>query len=126
MIRPQYHFRLVDGHTHIWDVAALLNASKGLPVRDVPLSSIAEIDEPYWYELGDTKPTCRSVMDHARLAEAADLAWPVLLCADGRVMDGMHRIMKAVGEGRTHITARQLTETPPPDYVDVPAGELPY
>lgn len=126
MIRPQYHFRRVDGHIHIWNVAALLDMSKDSPVLDVLLGDIAEIDEPYWYELGDAAPTCRSVIDHARLVEAADLSYPVLLCADGRVMDGMHRIMKAVNEGRSHIAARKLDQTPPPDYVDVPADKLPY
>lgn len=126
MIRPQYHFRRVDGRIHIWNVAVLLDVSKDSPVLDVPLGDIVEIDEPYWYELGDAAPTCRSVLDHARLIEAADLSWPVLLCADGRVMDGMHRIMKAVSEGRAHIAARRLIETPPPDYVDVPADQLPY
>lgn len=126
MIRPQYHFRRVDGHSHIWNVAVLLDASKDLPVHDVRLSDIAEIDEPYWYDLGDAKPTCRSVLDHARLIETADLAWPVLLCADGKVMDGMHRVMKALAERRTHIAARRLEETPPPDFIDVAADELSY
>lgn len=126
MIRPQYHFRRVGEHIHIWNVAVLLEASKDLPVQPVLLSDIAEIDEPYWYDLGDAAPTCRSVLDHARLIEAADLAWPILLCAEGRVMDGMHRIMKAVGEGRTHIAACKLEQTPPPDFIDVPADDLPY
>lgn len=125
MIRPQYHFRRVDEHIHIWNVAVLLDASRDLPVLSVPLCDIAEIDEPYWYDLGGTKPTCRSVTDHARLIEAADLAWPILLCADGRVMDGMHRIMKAVSEGRTHVAARRLEKTPPPDFVDMSVEDLP-
>lgn len=125
-IRPQYHFRRVGAHVHIWNVIALLKAAQHLPVLQVPLSDISEIDEPYWYELGDNQPTCRSVMEHARQIEAADLKWPILLCADGRVMDGMHRVLKAVMLGHSHIAARQLTTTPPPDHVDVSANDLPY
>ena len=126
MLRPQYHFRRVGGHVHIWNVAELLAMARDLPVEQVPLSQIKEIDEPYWFDLSDVVPTCRAVMDHARLSEAADLSWPVLLCAEGRVMDGMHRIMKAFVIGRPHILARRLIVTPEPDHVDVAASELPY
>ncbi len=126
MLRRQYHFRRVGDHVHIWNVVKLLALSQDLPVEQVPLSKIREIDEPYWFDLGDAVPTCRAVMDHARLSEAADLSWPVLLCAEGRVMDGMHRIMKAFAMGRSHISARRLRATPEPDHVDVAASELRY
>lgn len=126
MLRPQYHFRRVGEHVYVWNVAKLLATSQDHPALQVSLSQIKEVDEPYWFDLGGAVPTCRAVMDHARLAENADLSWPVLLCADGRVMDGMHRIMKAVALGHTHISARRLLVTPKPDYVDVAASDLPY
>jgi len=37
-------------------------------------------------------PTARAVADHARLLAEADLRFPILLCANGRVMDGRHRV----------------------------------
>jgi hypothetical protein len=41
-------------------------------------------------------------------------------------MDGMHRVSKAYLEGRTTISAVQLTSDPEPDFVGVDGAELPY
>lgn len=125
-LRPQYHFRDVGGRMFVWDVRKLLKAAARLPVIDVALDDIRELDESYWFETTKQPATCRSVGDHMKLVQAADLSFPILICAEGRVMDGMHRVVKAYIEGQQSITARQLPVTPPPDYVDVPADDLPY
>jgi hypothetical protein len=70
--------------------------------------------------------TCRSVAEHARLISAADLAHPVILSSDGRVMDGMHRVLKALTAGESHIRAVRFRTDPEPDFVGVDPGELPY
>ena len=126
MIRPQYHFRRVDGHLYAWDVRKLIAGAEKLPVIRHPLDQIAEIDELYWFESTENKPTCRAVMEHAVLIAAAELTWPIVLCADGRVMDGMHRVLKAVSEGETHILAWRMPVTPPPDFIDIGPDDLPY
>jgi len=126
VIRPQYHFRWVDGHLHSWDVRKLLVSAEDLPVLKIPLSDIKEIDEPYWFGDGGEAPTCRRIMDHAAQVAGTDLAYPILLCADGRIMDGMHRVMKAVGLGHETVKARKLLATPPPDFIDVAAKDLDY
>ena len=126
MIRPQYHFRWIDGHLHSWDVRKLLVSAAHLPIQDIPLTKIKEIDEPYWFGEGGDTPTCRRIMDHAAQVAGTDLAYPILLCADGRIMDGMHRVMKAVGLGHPTIKARQLPQTPPPDFIDIAAEDLDY
>src|SRR5690242_10600557 len=69
---------------------------------------------------------CRAVIEHARLIEATDLRFPVILSSDGRVMDGMHRVCKAVLLTRPTIEAVQFTTDPEPDYVGVHPDELPY
>ncbi len=125
-LRPQYHFRDVGGRMFVWDVRKLLKGATSLPVIDVALDDIRELDESYWFEATKQPATCRSVGDHMKLVQAADLSFPILLCAEGRVMDGMHRVVKAYIAGQQSITARQLPVTPPPDYVDVPADDLPY
>lgn len=126
MIRPQYHFRWIDGRLCSWDVRKLLKLAAPLPIVEVALSEISEIHEPYWFFDESDPPTCARVMAHAKQAEATDLSFPILLCADGRVMDGMHRIMKAYGLAHTHIHARKLIETPAPDFIDRSPGDLPY
>ena len=99
--------------------------TKNLPRVQVPLSSIRELDEPFWFGHGDV-PTCRAVAEHARLIEATDLAHPIILSADGRVMDGMHRVCKALLLVHATITAVRFTTDPDPDYIDVQPDELPY
>ena len=96
------------------------------PRRRVALDSIREIDEVYWFDREEERPTCRKVIEHLRLIEACDLAHPILLAADGRVMDGMHRVAKALLEGRSEIEAVQFDVDPTPDYVGRKASELPY
>jgi len=126
MIRPQYHFRWVEGDVHIWDVRKLLELAKHLEVIQVPLSQIKEIDEPYWFDHGGPKPTCRNVLAHVEQALKTDLNYPILLCAEGRVMDGMHRVIKALHIGEATIKARQLVKTPPPDHLNKDPKDLSY
>jgi hypothetical protein len=61
-----------------------------------------------------------------QLIEQSDLSFPIILDASGRVMDGMHRVCKAVYEERSAISARQFSQDPAPDYVDCTPDELPY
>lgn len=126
MFRKQYHSRFVNGDRHIWDVHELVRISADLPVLDIPLAEIMELDETWWYEPGGDPPTSRSVADHAKLIQATDLAYPIILCPEGRLMDGMHRVCKAYMQGHQTIKARRLKVLPPPDYVNRDLDELPY
>ena len=126
MIRPQYHGRYTPDGFLVWDVRKLLEIAANLPVEEVDLGSIAELDENWWYQGAQDIPTGRSIGDHYKLMEGVDLEYPILLCAEGRLMDGMHRVLKAYCEGRSTISARRLQQTPPPDYVDVDLADLPY
>lgn len=85
-----------------------------------------EIDENYWYAPEDPPPTCRSILGHAELILRADLRYPVILASDGSVMDGMHRILKALMDGRDVIRAVQFATDPEPDFVGRAPAELPY
>lgn len=61
-----------------------------------------------------------------RLVDEADLSFPILLGADGRLMDGMHRVAKALREGRRTIDTVQFEVDPEPDFVGRRPSELPY
>ena len=89
------------------------------------MDSIAELDTDYWFKDGQ-QPTVRAVAEHFRLMEAADLSYPIILAADGRVMDGMHRIAKALSLGLETVEAVRFEKQPEPDYRDVRREELPY
>ena len=104
----------------------LIELSRALPVAKVPLTAIRELDEAYWSGEPGSRMTCRELVGHARLIAECDLAHPVILSADGRVMDGMHRICRALLEGQETIGAVRFCEDPAPDYVGVAPDELPY
>ncbi len=125
-MRKQYHSRRVGPDTHVWDVHKLIRASKHLEAVEIPVEDIAEIDENWWYQQPGSIPTPRSIAQHMMMVERTDLDHPVVLSADGRLMDGMHRVVRALIENRTHIRAVRFTKTPPADYKNVSLDDLPY
>jgi hypothetical protein len=125
-MRAQYHFRNSPGGLRAWNVHRLVELSSALVRERVPLSSIRELDEAYWAGGENQKLTCREVVDHARLMLECDLAFPVILSSDGRVMDGMHRICKALLQGLDHVDAVRFVRDPEPDYIGVHPDDLPY
>ena len=124
-LRMQYHLRDSAGGTLAWDVHRLIAQARELPVQQLPLAQLAELDENHWFAHGEL-PTPRALLQHWQLADAADLRFPIIVSAEGRVMDGMHRILKALRLGHTHIAAQQFAQTPAPDFVGVHPDELPY
>jgi hypothetical protein len=123
-LRKQYHFRPGPHGLRAWDIHRLIERVGPLPTIRIPLSAIRELDEPYWHD--SSAPTCRSIAEHARLIGEADLDFPIILSSDGRVMDGMHRVAKAVMQGLATIPAKQFAEDPEPDYIGIGPDELPY
>jgi hypothetical protein len=124
-LRKQYHFRASARGYRAWDVDRLVKLAENLPVIKVPLTEIAEVDEPYWFD-GKSRVSCREIAEHALLIDRADLSFPIIMSSDRRVMDGMHRVLKALNEGRSMIDALIFVSDPEPDYVDVLPDELPY
>jgi len=87
----------------------------------VPLSAIREVTEGW---LGGEQPS--DMLEHLRLIDEADLSYPIILSANGAVMDGRHRVAKAIREGRQAIEAVQFGEDPSPDFVGLGPEDLPY
>ena len=126
MIRAQYHFRRRPEGLCAWDVRGLIKTSATLPRIWLPLGAIVELDESYWANEKAGFLSCRDVVDHARLMLACDLGFPIILSSDGRVMDGMHRVCRALLEGRSQIEAVQFVHDPAPDFIGVHPDDLPY
>ena len=123
-MRKQYHFRQVGDDTYIWDVHRLLELSQNFQVKDALLSEIKELNEAYWFP--DTHPTTQQIIEHIQLIQDADLKYPIILSADGRIMDGMHRVAKAKLLNYSTIQAVQFGTTPKPDFINVDADTLQY
>ena len=125
-MRKQYYFRPSRQGYYAWDVDRLVTLTENFERQKVKLDSIREIDETIWFGDKDGKSTCRAIVEHMRLIEETDLRYPVILSSDGRVMDGMHRVAKALLEGQETIETVKFSEDPEPDYKDVHPDDLPY
>jgi hypothetical protein len=123
-MRKQYFFRESSGGLLAWDVDRLIELTRELPRRRVPLAQIRELDEPVFG--AEEVPTWRGLLAHVHLMDEADRRYPIILAADGRVMDGMHRVAQAVRVGAREIEAVQFEVDPPPDHLGKGPDELPY
>ena len=124
-MRKQYHFWPGESGLDAWDVDRLVDLSRDLPVTAVDVSAIADVDTVYWFD-EDQTPTVRRVVEHLRLIDEVDVTYPIILGPDGRVMDGMHRIARAMREGRATVPGVRFDELPEPDFRNRRPTDLPY
>ena len=125
-MRKQYHFWPAERGFDAWDVDRLIVLSRNLPVERVPLDSIREIDTKYWFDGSTEIATVRKIVEHVRVINEVDDSYPIILGHDGRVMDGMHRIARALLESRTEIDAVRFPAPLEPDHLSCWPDELPY
>ena len=119
----QKHSRETAQGRLVWYTERLWTLAQGLPVKPVPLDRIQEFDRNCWFG-PDSPPTCRAVAAHARRILDADLAYPIILSADGGLMDGGHRLAKAWLLGNREILAVQFEQDPEPDHILPPGASL--
>jgi len=96
---------------HHWNVARLFQLSKDLKVMDIPLD---HLNVHNIYE----KLTMRDMVMHMKAIQSADLKHPIILDEDGEIMDGRHRVMKAMLTGKETIKAVRFDTNPSPCKVD--------
>ena len=125
-MRKQYHFWPSERGFDAWDVDRLIELSRDLPIERVPVQAISEIDTEYWFDGSAEIATVRKVVEHAKLIAEVDPSFPIILGYDGRVMDGMHRIARALLEGRRELDAVRFSAPITPDYRNCRPEELPY
>lgn len=92
---------------HVWSVARLIELSKNLPVMEIPLDHLN-----IWHKY--EKITIREMVMHINVIMNADLNFPIILDEDGEIMDGRHRIMKALFQKKSTIKAVRFDENPSP------------
>jgi len=95
------------GRNH-WAVPRLIELSRDLEVMEIPLN---HLHIAYTYG-GDTY--LREMVMHMRAVLDADLSYPIILDEDGELMDGRHRIMKALLNGEKTIKAVRFEQNPDP------------
>jgi len=94
------------GRTH-WSVARLITLTKDFDVLEIPINHLNVF---YSYK----NLTLREMVTHMRAVNDADLRFPIILDEDGELMDGRHRIMKALLNNVETIKAVRFDKNPDP------------
>lgn len=103
-----------EGSRH-WRVTSLIERAKGLPVFDLPLCAIYCASK-VWEKCGIDN--AYTLAQHVRRCQDVDTTKPIILDAEGFIMDGWHRVARALADGRPTIPAVRFDVTPPPDFVE--------
>ena len=99
-----------------WRIETVWRAAASCPIDETLVESIQELDEDCWFSGDNKPPTVRAVADHARRINEADLGRPIILSSEGHVLDGMHRVARAILDGRPTVKAQRLAVDPEPDW----------
>ena len=93
-----------------WSVLRLIEHSKDLPVQEMPLTALNT------YTLCPKPTNMNSFVSHIKKVLECDLKYPIILDDEGYVMDGRHRIAKALLQGKETIKFVRFEETPGYEY----------
>jgi hypothetical protein len=96
---------------HYWSVIRLIKLVEDLPVRSAPIDTI-NIYHRY------KNLSLREMVTHIKAVNDADLSKPIILDEEGELMDGRHRIMKAMMLGHKSIKYVRFDENPTPCWGD--------
>ena len=101
----------------VWRIQGLWESARELPIEMIPLDYFAHLlDEPQPGWVGGGAPTLREVAQRAKRIYEADLSCPVIISAEGYLMDGKHRLAKASLLGMKKIAAVRFRQNPAPDW----------
>lgn len=108
---PAFDVQMSKMGSHQWSVARLAQLSSDLPVFDLPLAHMNLQDVIASQSLRQFAGHVRSILD-------ADMTKPIILCEDGGIMDGRHRVMNAIVNGLDSVKAVRFEVDPKPCKVD--------
>lgn len=98
---------------HKWRCSRLFKLIENLPVLDIPLDHLC-----VFYKLKTYSPTLREFASEMKRIMKSDLKYPIILDEDGEVIDGRHRIIKALYLGHKTIKAVRFDINPEPDEIE--------
>lgn len=119
--RRHTHSNVRDGKRHVWYTENLWPRAAELPIFELPLDEVMAwtgkpaLDEDCWF--GGQGATLRQVARHTARINAVASNNPIILNDDGSLMDGGHRLCRALLDDRPTIKAVRFTSMPPADEV---------
>lgn len=95
-----------------WGTSTMYKAAQELEPYDLQLAALnLDVQFPLADTIANFCYQYKRVMD-------ADLSYPIIQAPDGWIMDGYHRIAKAILEGRTTIKCVRLKVLPEVDRIE--------
>ena len=94
-----------------WDNSTLFESVKDLGEFDLPLCVINISHTPWDMD------NFRWMLYHLKRIEKCDFKYPVILSPDGRIIDGWHRVAKAIMDNKLTIKAVRLNVMPESDRI---------
>jgi len=107
---------IYEGKT--WLVRSLLEYAQELSAFEKPVEELRALTLNSSYPGFVNSPTYLEMAYHMKVASMATFDHPIILGEDGRIMDGHHRVLKALMEGRDTIPAVQFVIDPEPDVIE--------
>ncbi len=95
----------------VWVVTNLIAHAKELEPFDLPLAAIYTGCN-VWPLVG----SAYGMAHHMRRALDVDTNYPIILDHEGFILDGWHRVLRALIDGKPTIKAVRFVTTPPHDY----------
>ena len=109
-IMKDIHKQRFEDNNGKYVIKNLISLASELPVQEMPLEHLN------FHSLYPSIKSFRDWVGHIKSVLNADLEFPIILDDEGYVMDGRHRIAKAILEGEETIKFVRFKETPSPDY----------
>ena len=101
----------IDEKGGVWKTNSLIKATSNFPIFQYDITKI-NIDELLRWKLVNL----RDYLNHYQRVVMADLSNPIILRSDGYIMNGWHRVIKALFENKKTLPARQFKTDPEPDF----------
>lgn len=98
-----------------WSIASLIENARGLEPFDLPLCGIYIASNVF-------RPitNAKGLAEHIMRVNSVNMEYPIILDGEGFIMDGWHRVARALAEGRETIKAVRFDETPAPNFIEEP------
>lgn len=97
----------------VWTVTNLIARTKDLEPFELPLAAIY-LGTDVWKP--ESSPY--GMAFHMRRALDVNTDYPVILSEEGFIMDGWHRVLRALIDGKPTIKAVRFSKTPAHDYLE--------
>lgn len=111
----------IPGTPWRWKIWYLLECAKDIEAVMIPISDLVHEDNPFM----DTE-TYDGIVRTMKRIQNANLDYPIIVSECGRILDGRHRVVKAMLNGATHIEVIRFEKNPKPNFIRVEGRDYPY